>query len=56
MTDLTGRTLGQYEIIEQIGQGGMATVFKASEFFIYSALSSQKLPFPPPKTAQTKRR
>ncbi len=29
MSDLIGRTIGQYQIIEQIGQGGMATVFKA---------------------------
>jgi serine/threonine protein kinase len=29
MSKPIGRTLGQYQIIEQIGQGGMATVFKA---------------------------
>lgn len=29
MKDLVGITLGQYEIIEKIGQGGMAHVFKA---------------------------
>jgi serine/threonine protein kinase len=28
MQNLIGQTLGKYKIIEQIGQGGMATVFK----------------------------
>ena len=29
MSDLIGKTVGQYQIVEQIGLGGMATVFKA---------------------------
>jgi serine/threonine protein kinase len=29
MSELIGKTVGQYQIIEQIGAGGMATIFKA---------------------------
>lgn len=29
MSELIGKTIGQYQIVEQIGLGGMATVFKA---------------------------
>ena len=31
MTDLSGRTLGQYQIIKPIGQGGMATIYLAQQ-------------------------
>ena len=31
MPDLVGKRLGQYEILQLIGQGGMATVYRARQ-------------------------
>jgi len=47
---LIGRTLGQYRIIEQIGAGGMATVYKAYQAGLDRFVAIKTLP---PQHAQT---
>ncbi|MCB0209339.1 MAG: protein kinase [Anaerolineae bacterium] len=41
---LIGQTLGNYQIVEQIGQGGMATVYKAFQFTIDRYVAIKVLP------------
>lgn len=48
---LIGRTLGQYRIIEQIGVGGVATVYKAYQPGLDRFVAIKILP---PQHAQTK--
>ncbi len=42
--DLIGKTLGQYEIQEEIGRGGMATVFKARQISMNRTVAVKVLP------------
>ncbi len=44
MTDLTGRTLGQYEIREEIGRGGMANVYRAVQTSMQREVAIKVLP------------
>lgn len=44
MPDLIGKTIGQYKIVEQIGVGGMATVFKAFQASINRYVAVKILP------------
>lgn len=42
--NLIGKTIGQYQIVEQIGQGGMATVYKAYQPSIHRNVAVKILP------------
>ncbi len=44
MTDLVGHQLGQYQLIEQIGKGGMATVYRARQASIGRDVAIKILP------------
>src|SRR5262245_39543296 len=44
MTDLAGQRLGQYDIVEQIGKGGMATVYRARQSSIGRDVAIKVLP------------
>ncbi|MBN1220556.1 MAG: protein kinase [Anaerolineae bacterium] len=44
MQNLIGQTLGSYQIIEQIGEGGMATVFKAYQPALKREVALKVLP------------
>lgn len=42
--DLSGKTLGQYEIIDQLGKGGMATVYRAYQAAMNRYVAIKVLP------------
>jgi serine/threonine protein kinase len=44
MTNLSGRRLGQYELIEEIGHGGMAVVYRATQTSIGREVAVKILP------------
>ncbi len=44
MSDLIGKSIGQYQIVEKIGVGGMATVFKAYQASINRHVAVKILP------------
>jgi serine/threonine protein kinase len=44
MTNLTGQTLGQYQIHEELGRGGMATVYRATQTTIGRDVAIKVLP------------
>src|SRR5512135_3173683 len=44
MADLVGRTLGAYKIIEELGHGGMANVYRATQPSIGREVAVKVLP------------
>ncbi|GAB4513693.1 MAG: hypothetical protein OHK0046_14720 [Anaerolineae bacterium] len=44
MSDLIGKSFGQYQIVEQIGEGGMSTVYRATQTSIGRDVAIKVLP------------
>lgn len=46
MFDLTGKTIGKYRLLDKIGQGGMAQVYKAYQPDLDRYVAIKILPAP----------
>jgi serine/threonine protein kinase len=53
---LIGRTLGHYEIIEKIGEGGMGAVYKARDIHLDRPVALKMLPGESVANSERKRR